>query len=529
MVLSSCKKDFSNLDLPGVSPDFETDVAYFKTYAKNVRLNSVQTDGLSLYQLGKYTSGVYGTEESYIVSQLTLNATSPRFGLYSQEREMADDTLVSTIDEEELVTRVYLDIPYFTNVVLDEEGSAVLDDDDTTTYELDSIYGDSDQEFGIKVQRLTYYLGDYAAPDFTDDEKYYSSNPTPDFLTNYTSDVLADKGDFKISNETIKIYKEDDPDTEDVDESEEIEEVLTPRLRLDLDTAFFQQYIIDQEDNTAFKNVSNFKEYMRGIVINTYDISDNLLMLLDLSEAKITIEYSYTSASENDEGVVEYDTTNTSSFDINLNGNMIQKTTTTDFPSMDTSDDTELIYLKGVQGSMAQIDLLDATDLETMRDENWLINEANLTFYVDRDDLDGNGVIEPNRIFLFNLDEEGIPLMDYAFDPTATSVAYSSRYVHGGIIEKDDDDDAVKYKIRLTEHLNNIVRNDSVNVSLGLVVLSDINAVTTSTVRTVSEEEVIIPAGSTTNPSGTILYGSSATVPEDKRLRLEVFYTKPSN
>jgi hypothetical protein len=31
------------------------------------------------------------------------------------------------------------------------------------------------------------------------------------------------------------------------------------------------------------------------------------------------------------------------------------------------------------------------------------------------------------------------------------------------------------------------------------------------------------------NPLGTIIYGGTSTVPEDKRLKLEIYYTKPIN
>jgi hypothetical protein len=30
------------------------------------------------------------------------------------------------------------------------------------------------------------------------------------------------------------------------------------------------------------------------------------------------------------------------------------------------------------------------------------------------------------------------------------------------------------------------------------------------------------------SPLGTILYGSATAVPEDKRLKLEIYYTKPN-
>jgi hypothetical protein len=37
------------------------------------------------------------------------------------------------------------------------------------------------------------------------------------------------------------------------------------------------------------------------------------------------------------------------------------------------------------------------------------------------------------------------------------------------------------------------------------------------------------PRASVMNPLGTIIYGGTSTVPEDKRLKLEIYYTKPIN
>lgn len=534
LLVAACQKDFSDLQLVGVNPDFETEVAYFNAHASNTRLSSVQTNGLSVYQLGRYTSTVFGTEEAYIVSQLQLSSTSPRFGTYSQATEVADDTLATTIDEEETVTRVYLDLPFFSTIAIDEDGTAILDDEDDNTYKLDSIYGNKTATFNLKVQQLTYYLGDFQEPDFTQSAKYYSSDPAVDFM-NYTGVVLADTTGYTISSETIKHYPEDDPDTTDEDESTEADEVLTPRIRINLNKEFFQEKIINQEGSQIFASNTNFKEYLRGIVISTSNFSDDLLMLLDMSGAKITIEYNYQKYNADEETLRE---TVESSFDINVSGNIVQRISTPNFPTINTEPDSDNIYLKGTQGSMAEIALFDEGDIQTMKDENWLINEANLTFYVNRDALAGSGVIEPNRIYLFNLNDKSIPLIDYSYDgTTSTSNPYISKYIHGGIIEKNDDGDAIKYKIRLTEHLNDIVRHDSTSVRLGLVVLSNINNVISSSGVAInktakingSDTEVLVPSTSITNPSGTVLYGSGTDVPEDKRLRLEVYYTKPSN
>ena len=39
----------------------------------------------------------------------------------------------------------------------------------------------------------------------------------------------------------------------------------------------------------------------------------------------------------------------------------------------------------------------------------------------------------------------------------------------------DEDKNGLMYKIRISEHIKNVVRKDSTNVKLGLVVSSDIN------------------------------------------------------
>src|SRR5690606_37370939 len=76
------------------------------------------------------------------------------------------------------------------------------------------------------------------------------------------------------------------------------------------------------------------------------------------------------------------------------------------------------LFLKGGAGSMAVIELFeDEAELEEIRSNNWLINEANLTFYVNRERIPG-GSTEPDRIFLYNLDNNTI-LSDYGSDPTA--------------------------------------------------------------------------------------------------------------
>ncbi|GIR10744.1 MAG: hypothetical protein CM15mP22_1640 [Gammaproteobacteria bacterium] len=100
---------------------------------------------------------------------------------------------------------------------------------------MDSLLGNRDASFKIKVQELDYYLRSYDPTDnFESFQKYYSDETQ---LLNFAGFTIHDD-EVSIDTNEIVIYKEDDPDTDDVDESEEVKERLTPRLRLPLDKDF---------------------------------------------------------------------------------------------------------------------------------------------------------------------------------------------------------------------------------------------------------------------------------------------------
>ena len=168
-----------------------------------------------------------------------------------------------------------------------------------------------------------------------------------------------------------------------------------------------------------------------------------------------------------------------------------------------------------------------------------MINEANLTFYIDNEvgSPTKAPTNEPIRLYLYDLNNNQ-PVTDYGFDvsrsPTSSKFDKSS---FGGIIQKEEivagePKRGSKYKIRLTHHMRSLVKNlDSTNVRLGLAVTEDIsrpqnyflkNPFTIGTITT-----KFAPFMSIVIPLGTVLYGSNSNVPAAKRLKLEIYYTKP--
>ena len=171
----------------------------------------------------------------------------------------------------------------------------------------------------------------------------------------------------------------------------------------------------------------------------------------------------------------------------------------------------------------------------------WMINEANLTFNIVTEDMDDAATIEPSRIFLYDLTNKKA-LFDYSIDFTSNVLFPKfNKGVFGGLLfdtngklvkQRDDATGnyvkkGAKYKVRITNHIRNLIKNDSTNVRLGLSVTENIANIGFSKLRTPNSNFKNAPTMSVMSPTGTILYGTNPAVPENQRLKLEIYYTKP--
>ena len=590
ITLFSCTKEYNTIGTDILKSDT------FKTNVELVPINVVQkaippfkSNALPAYQLGSISDNLFGKSEASFITQVNLSEISPNFGLWSQQRENdGDDSNIAVIEENETVTNVYLDIPFFNNTFdsdgdgvidiydvdpndinsdsdgdgltdiqerangsdplnPDTDGDGITDDKDTDTqnpnagatqYDVDSLLGNRDASFKIKVQELDYYLRSYDPTDnFESFQKYYSDETQ---LLNFAGFTIHDD-EVSIDTNEIVIYKEDDPDTDDVDESEEVKERLTPRLRLPLDKDFFQRKIIDHEGSDDMTNADNFNIYFKGLVLQAYDFSDDLLMILDYSNAKINIEYEYDKYNKNDTDDNTSDDTIDkvkANYELNLSGNQINVFNKSAYnqdilDNLNSSENLSRVFLKGGEGLIAEIDLFTDNDgnnvLDEIRANGWLVNEANLTMYVDKDKINESGnLIEPFRVYLYDIDAK-TPLPDYYIDNSTGPKKSNVKIVHSGILELDEDDKGLKYKIRISEHIKNIVRNDSISPKLGLAVSSSISNSVNTDVKT-TDVMKYIPLATAINPLGTVLIGPNPE-PEnfDKRMRLEIYYTEINN
>ncbi|NNE77835.1 MAG: DUF4270 family protein, partial [Pricia sp.] len=199
------------------------------------------------------------------------------------------------------------------------------------------------------------------------------------------------------------------------------------------------------------------------------------------------------------------------------------------FPSevsdnLDTGENASRIYLKGGAGTYAEIKLFDETDgkeaLDQIKANNWIINEANLVFYVDKTP----GVIEPPRLYLFDT-ETNFPLIgsNDEFDASSSLRSYP---FYGGVIEQSDASN-IKYTVKITDYLNDLVVRNAENVTLGLTITPDIRQIAVSNAMLANDTEKELPVYATVSPLGTVLFGSDLEAANtNKKLKLEIFYTE---
>ena len=591
LVISSCNQDFHPVgEALFIDQTLETLTESFPTFTFQEKLKKVQTNGLPLMQLGKINHPIFGQAEASFTTQLTI-PNNLFFGNHRQQFEdEPDDSDPNLIPENETVKFVYLDIPFFTNqddadndgvidsldadpndplsnsdgdeltdliefqsqlnpLSSDSDGDGILDhnDDDNATYQsgnnvyqIDSVYGNREATFNLKVYELGAYLNELDPSDnFETTQAFYS---TQDYYEEGFSRAVLYDDIISLNFDEIRInYKEDDPETPDVDETLQVETRLSPRLRVPLDIGFFQENFIDKEGSTDLETSVNFQKALRGIIIRAEDFSEDLYMLLDIQNAAVNIVYEYddyqtqgTLGDTSDDTVEKVEKEISLAFNgirINtLKNSLFDAAVQEQLIASSNNTPTNRLYVQSgtFLGKIRLFDIENQNEnelIESLRGQSWLINEANLIFYIDPN-LASSQELLAQRLYLFAYNS-GFPLSDYVSDGSVSNFGRNSnKKIFGGLLEYDDNNVPYRYKFNITDHISNIIRNDSINFDLGLVVNADINNITPIKAVTESEQDLVYPLTATLNPLGAILIGSHPDASsEDKKVRLELIYS----
>lgn len=538
LFFTSCEKDFNGigddiLDQTNFDGGLQVDQSLLSVSTEQVNFHSpqgntvpfpVQTDNLSYNLLGYYHDPIYGGTTNSIVSQVKLNAYGVDF------------------DSTSRLKSVVIAVPYYsTKTATDADGEG--------TYELDSIYGNA--PIKLSIHRSNYFLNEYAPGDngdFDEVQQFYS-NDEGLVSGNLLEEIYSDDNFIPINEE--KEILEDDP----VDPANpQVVDRLSPRLWIEYNSdepedalamANFD-WLLDEANASVLENESSFQDFYRGLYLKAESANPNegTLMGLDLSQAYIDITYEYDVVTypedTNGDGISdENDDPEITPTEGVVKMTFAGKSVTFFENDFNYTQQPDRLYLKGGEGTMVKLNLFGTEDtpgsgiypeLEVLKsmaaDEDWLINEANMQFYVDNTQPHTSET-EPERIMLFDIDNNQV-LLDYLFDASTDTDPNNVKIKHLGRLQRDDTGKGVKYDISITEHINSLIKLDSTNVRLGLMLSNNISLLGSSEVKNTEASDGtsdMVLSSSIVSHRGTVLYSEDET-DEEKKLKLKIYYTK---
>ena len=528
----SCEKDFASFDSEVINSDnainFSTNSVEYSLTTQSEMVNPVQTNNLPSFLLGSYNHPQYGRSNSSFVGQMVPSEYNHDFG---------DNVVLDS---------VVLTIPYFSRGIdTSEEGDI--------TYEIDSVYGDD--PIKISVYRNNFFFRTFDPfSDFDTSQSYYSNGSlsVEEIIDGIQleGELLFETDDFTPSAEQINLTEIDTAGNPYVAQR------IAPALRFKLNNPndnFWETNFFENEGNQVLTNEPNFKEFFRGLYIKVESNSNGSIMLLNFasSNTKLTIHYTSdnTNIGDSDTGSVDEIETNQHEYEMNFSGNLINlfdNENPIDVGLIDQTNGNENIYLRGGEGIITTLDLFSGSITNDNGEEMSefdhfkqffyddisdepirIVNEAYIEFFVNQNFANDD---EPERIYIYNY-EQNTALIDYFLDQSVSSLTINAKINHLEPLVRDslDDDKGIKYKIRITEHLNNLILRDSTNAKLALGVISDVASVQNFKILDGSEfENKRLASGIILSPKGTILHGNlSADI--EKRPKIKIYYTEPED
>nr|WP_315197882.1 DUF4270 domain-containing protein [uncultured Flavobacterium sp.] len=516
VLFNSCDKEFNVVgeDIVGDN-SFGIVKEEFPVVAYNEKIEPIQSNNLDINALGVYDNPSFGTTTATFVTQLTMASVNPTFDLTTAK-----------------IKSVVLSVPYFSH----KDPDATIDSEGKTVYILDSIYGPAKAKMKLSVHESGYYLRNLDPEDqLTQPQKYYNDQYS-DFTQNIIGNALNDDSD--TAQNSAFFFDPSQHPVKTTTNGKDITTWTPPAMQLNLNKAFFTAKILNAPAGSLVDN-NVFANYFRGLFFNI-EASSGELAMINFKAGKITITYTETvSAVETEKTFVLNLTGNTVSLLNQSNTNAGYTDATKTATDAVKAQGVANLYLKGGEGSMSILKLFGedkfgadgehgvpngvADQLDILRTNKCLVNQAELTFHLNSSDMKDTYI--PQRIYLYDFTHNTI-LEDYRLDGTSSSNPKNDRFIFGGIFNKQTEANGGSYyKFRITEHIKNLVKNDSTNVDLGLVVTENINRSGFYSVRDKTQVPSKVPMASVMNPLGTIVYGNNIA-DDKKRLKFVVYYTK---
>ncbi|AMC11217.1 hypothetical protein Lupro_08095 [Lutibacter profundi] len=484
----SCEQNIESIGVNLVdNNNFSTNALTSEVFTTPQNINRVPTTGIPQYLLGVYSDPEFGKLKASIVSQLSLPVIDIEYNYGTN----------SSIDS------VILNIPY---QVTREENYA----DGKPKFSIDSIIGDTDVEFQLSVYELKTFLNTLDPEDPSKNAVYYSDKVFQKGTTPFYS------ANFKVNpDDTISIIKRYLADGTVFDKDTIKQTDLSPSIKIPLNESMIQQIFVDNASGIEFSSLDEFHHYFRGLYIEAEELLNDKshLISLNMANAKITIYFS----NDEDEGA-----------DIDLNGNgvngeqgvRIKKEFIFVFGAIKSNilerdytnsrqSGNDRLYVQGAAGTMEILELFKNENINELQSNNWLITDANLTFYVDQN---ASSNIAPEQLLLYNYDKK-----EHIRDMMSEGLA-----AFGGRLERDEDGNPYKYVFKITDYVSELLKSEEPLdlVKLGLRVYNS-----TDLPASIIDNKI---KDFNWNPKGVVLFGANESA-GDKKVKLEISYSQINN
>lgn len=451
-LIISCEKDFTDIGSNVISnTKFDTDGVFVDIEVENSPLEKVQSDNisrqLSQYLLGVYANPNYEKLEASIIAQISI---ANDLKVYKDTLTIkSNQTLITTIDT------VFIKLPYQVRLANSTDKS----------YQLDSVFGDTSKSFSLNVFRSNTYINTFNPSDPTKINSYFSNatfqKTGSELNAQLNFPFKPSKADtllvIKRRNSNNAIYRNDTLRYTLSTAST----IPIPFARIPLKKDVFKALFLDKYGSGEFATQQAFNDYFRGIILEATGNEGSLISLsFDNTNTALrpSLEVYYTNTIIQTSNSI-IDTVFSSNDSFSMNGFKINKFKMEDriYPSNNE------IKIQGTAGSEATINLFGADlnnngiadKIEELRANNWLINDATLTFYINQA-IDTS--FAPDRLYLYKSDKSsGTEVVTQIKD----ALSEASFGGISGFLVRDSNGRKEKYEFKLTDYISDLLNGRS--------------------------------------------------------------------
>jgi len=500
---TSCEKDFSEVGTNVVTNDkFETGEILLDVEITPLDIQKVQADNINA-TISDYWLGVYNNPNAKKIEASIISQIGYVSGLKTQENVTDGDTIFN-------LDKVILKLPY---------QATAKTSNNVTSYKLDSILGDPSVAVNIQVLQNETFLNNLDPLDptkknsFFSDAEYLGNNVLNENSTPYSFKPKASDTIFTFNRIDRSISLANTTTYEDTLRVYNSQNSKIPFLAIPLDLTTMKSIFWDEFENTPFSSKDEFDKHFNGIKIIATG-NDGAMAPFNLATTPTpSVDFYYTKSIVEAGNVKD---TIQSKYTFPLSGirNSLYK-----MSPVAMQPPANKFIIQGTAGSSAEVKILDNTKVQELKANNWLINDASLTFYVDQTtNTEANTV--PQQLFLYQNKDNGTG----GISPTHISDSYNEPTYFGGNLTLTEDENPEKYTFRITDYISNLLagEEDFTTEPLILKVYNPTDFPTTNNTVGVNTNVKTY----NWNPRAVTLLNGNETTNGTKRAVLKISYSK---